>query len=176
MKNKLTYEIQNLIANGKTEKAIKHLLSYLNDKSDLYMFYLEVIQISGLYKKKVNDFNLGLIDFDLAFNQINNTILKLLERIESKELGVDSLLRKKISNLTQKLIMTKDTLEIKRIQFELEQLKKHCSDEFSLYFLDAELDKLDIKSNEIKSDRNLTFVDKLKIEKSVDDFLSSLKN
>lgn len=174
MNNKLTYKIQDLIANGKTEQAIKTLLSYLIDKSDLYLYYIEMIKVSGFYKKKINDFNLGLNEFDSTFNKINDSILRLVKRIESKELDTDSLIREKISTLLRKLFMTNDSLEIKKIRFELDQLKKHSTDEFLLNFLDEELTKLDIKDSEIKLDRNLTFMDKLKIDKSVNDFLSCI--
>ncbi len=134
-------EIRSLIANGKTDEAIRLLILTLEGKGEHYFEYEEAIKISALYKKRVKDTGLGLENTDYAFNQTNQSVLALLKKIIEKDEGGNSMLQQKISELNQRLLMAKDSFELAKIHHEVQLLKKNNPDEFQLHQLEEKVEK-----------------------------------
>jgi len=128
-------EIRILISEAKTEKAIKKLIAYLKNEEELFFEYEEAIKISGLYKKKVKDAIMGLEEGDFWLNKINASILKLLSKISDNTPGEESKVQSKISELTRRLLTSKNSFEIAKIKHELEILKRENEDNFQINYL-----------------------------------------
>jgi hypothetical protein len=114
-------ETRRLISKGLTEDALELLLDFLSEDAFFFLFEKAVL-ISAQYHKLQHDINKGLAQSNSELNNINNSILTLLNEI-SYQKGRDSRrLNEKIIEIYRRCIQDVNNSEIATINLEVKQM------------------------------------------------------
>jgi tetratricopeptide (TPR) repeat protein len=83
-----------LIAEAETGKAIDLVKDFLKNDSRYQVLYREAVHLSAQFSKTKKDEEKGIVSFDnakLAYSQVNNSMLSLLDYIETDNLNPDTI-------------------------------------------------------------------------------------